>query len=79
MNLFQVFILWPSFNENGDHLLYLLGVEYNSQKVRGENIENINPLYVKVSENWSWSCFTFPTRLFLDKELEGLCRCAVWN
>ena len=44
----DVFILWPSNNENGDHLLYLLGVEYNSQKVRCENIENINPLYVKV-------------------------------
>ena len=44
----QVFILWPSFSENGDHLLYLLDVNYDRRKVTCENIKNINPLYVQV-------------------------------
>jgi integrin alpha 8 len=43
----EVFILWPSFNENKDHLLYLLGVEYDTSRVTCEQIGNINPLYVK--------------------------------
>ena len=44
----EVFILWPSFNENKDHLLYLLDVDRGeSDRVTCERIENINPLYVK--------------------------------
>jgi len=44
----EVIIMWPSFDENGDHLLYLLGVEYDRNIARCETIDNINPLYVKV-------------------------------
>ena len=44
----EVFILWPSFNENKDHLLYLLDVDRGEgDRVTCERIENINPLYVK--------------------------------
>jgi integrin alpha 8 len=43
----EVFILWPSFNDDGQHLLYLLGVEYDVNKVTCQKIDNINPLYVK--------------------------------
>eukprot|EP00096_Caligus_rogercresseyi_P015942 TRINITY_DN844_c0_g1_i1.p1 TRINITY_DN844_c0_g1~~TRINITY_DN844_c0_g1_i1.p1 ORF type:complete len:1372 (-),score=393.45 TRINITY_DN844_c0_g1_i1:381-4496(-) len=42
-----LFILWPSFTENGKHSLYLLGVDYDGSKVTCEPIDNINPLYVK--------------------------------
>lgn len=46
----EVFILWPSFNDNGDHLLYLLNVDYDKSKAKCQSIDNINPLYVKVSK-----------------------------
>ena len=44
----EVFILWPSFDDYGEHLLYLLGVEYDRSKVTCQPIRNINPLYAKV-------------------------------
>ncbi len=43
----DVFIMWPSFNDGGDHLLYLLGVDYDRSRVQCKSIPNINPLYVK--------------------------------
>ena len=44
----EVYILWPSFNEYEDHLLYLLGFEYDNQKAFCEPFKNLNPLMVKV-------------------------------
>merc|ERR1719477_437474 len=44
----EVYILWPSFNEYGDHLLYLLGFDYDRKKASCEPIKNLNPLAVKV-------------------------------
>jgi len=44
----EVYILWPSFNEYGDHLLYLLGFDYDRKKAFCEPIKNLNPLAVKV-------------------------------
>ena len=44
----EVYILWPSFNEYGDHLLYLLGFDYDRKKASCEAIKNLNPLAVKV-------------------------------
>lgn len=51
--------MWPSFNDEGEHLLYLLGVEYDVNKVTCQRIENINPLYVKVSDR----AFNYPDAL----------------
>ena len=45
----EVYILWPSFNEYGDHLLYLLGFDYDRKKAFCEPIKNRNPLSVKVN------------------------------
>lgn len=45
----EVFILWPSFNVDEEHLLYLLGVEHDNRKVTCNRIDNINPLYLKVN------------------------------
>lgn len=45
----EFYIMWPSFNDYGDHLLYLLGFEYNSDQLQCEPIKNLNPLNVKVS------------------------------
>ena len=48
----EVFILWPSFDEYKEHLLYLLGVNYNRSQVTCSSIKNINPLWgVKVRVN----------------------------
>ena len=47
----EVYILWPSFNEYGDHLLYLLGFDYDRKKAFCEPIKNLNPLAVKVKRN----------------------------
>ena len=45
----EVYILWPSFDDEKKHLLYLLGVQSEPQdKVTCKSIANINPLYVKV-------------------------------
>merc|ERR1711892_445025 len=44
----EVYILWPSFNEYGDHLLYLLGFDYDRKKAFCEPIKNLNPLAVTV-------------------------------
>jgi len=44
----EVYILWPSFNEYGDHLLYLLGFDYDRKKAFCEPIKNRNPLSVKL-------------------------------
>ena len=43
----MVHIFWPSFNDNGEHLLYLLGFEYDQKKAVCEQIKNLNPLAVK--------------------------------
>ncbi len=45
-----MFILWPS-KDGENHLLYLLGVDYDTSRVRCDTIENINPLYVKVLQS----------------------------
>ena len=50
----EIYILWPSFTGDKwggthDHLLYLLGVDYDNSKVTCQPIKNINPLYVKTS------------------------------
>ena len=42
-----VHIFWPSFNDNGEHLLYLLGFDYDRKKAVCEQIKNLNPLAVK--------------------------------
>ena len=44
----EVFILWPSFGDYKEHLLYLLGVDYDRSKVTCQPIKNINPDYVQV-------------------------------
>ena len=44
----EVYILWPSFNDYGDHLLYLLGFDYDSERAQCEPVRNLNPLNVKV-------------------------------
>ena len=44
----EVYILWPSFNEYEDHLLYLLGLAYDNNKASCEPFKNLNPLAVKV-------------------------------
>merc|ERR1719339_549921 len=43
----MVHIFWTSFNDNGEHLLYLLGFEYDQKKAVCEQIKNLNPLAVK--------------------------------
>ena len=45
----EVYILWPSFNDYGDHLLYLLGFEYDTSRAKCEPLKNLNPLSLKVS------------------------------
>ena len=48
----EVFIMWPSFTKDDQrHLLYLLGVNYDKSKVTCQNINNINPLYIKTKES----------------------------
>ena len=48
----EVFIMWPSFTKDDQrHLLYLLGVNYDKEKVTCQNINNINPLYIKTKES----------------------------
>ena len=44
----EVYILWPSFNDYGDHLLYLLGFEYDTTRAKCEPLKNLNPLSLKV-------------------------------
>jgi integrin alpha 8 len=44
----EVYILWPSFNDYGDHLLYLLGFDYDGERAQCEPVRNLNPLSVKV-------------------------------
>jgi len=51
----EVYILWPSFNEYGDHLLYLLGFDYDRKKAFCEPIKNLNPLAVKVQGSRDYS------------------------
>ena len=48
----EVFILWPSFGDYKEHLLYLLGVDYDRSKVTCQPIKNINPDYVQVHLRW---------------------------
>ena len=48
----EVYILWPSFDEDKHHLLYLLGVNTEpSDRVTCKPIPNVNPLYAKVKVN----------------------------
>ena len=42
-----VHILWPSFNNEGGHLLYLLGFEFDQTKMVCENIKNLDPILTK--------------------------------
>lgn len=44
----EVYILWPSFNDYGDHLLYLLGFDYDNTRAKCESVKNLNPLSLKV-------------------------------
>ena len=44
----EVYILWPSFNDYEDHLLYLLGFEYDQSRAKCEPLKNLNPLSLKV-------------------------------
>jgi integrin alpha 8 len=57
----EVYILWPSFDEDKKHLLYLLGVQSEPQdKVTCKPVPNINPLYVKVKKNiFKFSLFNY--------------------
>merc|ERR1719495_625661 len=43
----EVYILWPSFNDYGDHLLYLLGFDYDHSLAKCESVKNLNPLSLK--------------------------------
>ena len=45
----EVYILWPSFNDYGDHLLYLLGFDYDHSLAKCESVKNLNPLSLKVN------------------------------
>ena len=40
-------IIWPNFDVNEDHLLYLLGLSFDQQKAVCEEIANLNPLALK--------------------------------
>ena len=67
----EVYILWPSYNEYEDHLLYLLGFEYDNKKAFCEPFKNLNPLMVKVS-SWKKNIGIVEKRLFYrfkDQEL----------
>lgn len=44
----EVYILWPSFNDYGDHLLYLLDFDYDRTLAKCEPAKNRNPLSLKV-------------------------------
>ena len=48
INEAEVYILWPSFNDNGDDLLYLTGLYYDQSKATCEPVKNLNPLSLKV-------------------------------
>ena len=58
-----VHIFWPSFNDKGNHLLYLLGLEYDHNKVMCEDIRNLDPMALtnasnvvaKNGDKWVWS------------------------
>ncbi len=51
----EVFLLWPSFDANDDHLLYLLGVDYDTRRVQCKPIKDINPLYVRTHSSESYA------------------------
>ncbi|XP_071748168.1 integrin alpha-PS2 isoform X5 [Lepeophtheirus salmonis] len=55
VNEADIYIMWPSFTDNSKHSLYLLGIEYDTNRVQCEPIDNINPLYIKTigSRNYS--------------------------
>ena len=49
INEAEVYILWPSFDANGDDLLYLTGLEYDRSKATCQPFNNLNPLSLKVN------------------------------
>ena len=49
ISLAEVYILWPSYNDYGEHLLYLLGFEYDKKLASCEPLKNYNPDSLKVS------------------------------
>ena len=53
----EVHILWPSYNSNGEHLLYLLGFDYDRDRVKCESYKNLNPLAVKVQGSRAYAEF----------------------
>ena len=66
----EVFILWPSFDDYGEPLLYLLGMEYDGSKATCDQPKNINPLYVKTIGSQGYE--EALTRAMEEEELIGL-------
>merc|ERR1719193_2555449 len=48
---YVVDILWPSFNTDGDDLLYLLGFDYDRSQARCEPVNNLNPMALKSEDS----------------------------
>ena len=69
----EVHILWPSYNDYGDHLLYLLGFEYDRERVTCESYKNLNPLAVKVLPAVSVTSLTFSMFRSRGRELMQKC------